>query len=200
MELTKIAITGGPCAGKSSAMEHIRRELCEKGYTVLLVSETATELITGGISPKVCRTRADYQLCQLKLQREKEKVYELAASVMDAERVLIVCDRGVVDSRAYMTDEEYFRALELIGTNEKEALLGYHAVFHLVTAAKGKKEVYTLSNNSARTETPEESVSLDDRLIMAWQGHPHFYMIDNCDSFEEKLQKLMAEISSFLGI
>ena len=41
----KVVLTGGPCAGKTSALTKIEEELIEKGYKVFIVSETATELI-----------------------------------------------------------------------------------------------------------------------------------------------------------
>lgn len=200
MEITKIVITGGPCAGKSTAMSRIRRVFTERGYTVLFVAETATELITGGISSRSCISRNAYQKCQMRLQHEKEKVYEYAATVMGAERVLIVCDRGIVDSQAYMTRDDYVSGLEYIGLSEAEARDGYDAVFHLVTTAKGAEDFYTTENNSARTETPEEAAELDDRLICAWTGHRHLRIIANSDSFEGKLQTLIDEISAFLHI
>ena len=51
MQITKIVITGGPCAGKTTGMGKIQREFSKRGYTVLFVPETATELITGGVAP-----------------------------------------------------------------------------------------------------------------------------------------------------
>ena len=199
MEITKIVITGGPCAGKSTAMSHIQNTFAQMGYAVLFVPETATELITGGAAPWLCRTNEDYQKCQLRLQLDKEKVFAQAAAVMKAEKVLIVCDRGAPDNKAYMTEEEFSRVLTYLGTNEIELRDGYDAVFHLVTAAKGAAEFYTTANNAARTETPEAAAALDDKLIAAWTGHPHLRVIDNSVSFEEKMKRLMAEISSFLG-
>lgn len=47
----KIVLTGGPCAGKTSALTKVEEELTEKGYKVFIVSESATELIRGGIKP-----------------------------------------------------------------------------------------------------------------------------------------------------
>ena len=55
VEITKIVITGGPCAGKTTAMSWIQSTFTKKGYTVLFVPETATELITGGVAPWTCR-------------------------------------------------------------------------------------------------------------------------------------------------
>ena len=54
MEITKIVITGGPCAGKTTAMSWIQSNFTKLGYTVLFVPETATELITGGVAPWTC--------------------------------------------------------------------------------------------------------------------------------------------------
>ena len=72
MNISKIVITGGPCAGKSTAMSWVQNAFTQMGYTVLFVPETATELITGGVAPWTCGTNAEYQKCQLKLQIEKE--------------------------------------------------------------------------------------------------------------------------------
>lgn len=199
MEISKIVITGGPCAGKSTAMSWIQNAFTQKGYTVLFVPETATELITGGVAPWTCGTNAEYQKCQLKLQIEKENIFEQAARTMAADKVLIVCDRGALDNKAYMNDAEFAEAMQFIRSNEVELRDNYDAVFHLVTAAKGAEEFYTTANNTARTETIEEAAALDDKLISAWTGHPHLRVIDNTSTFEDKMKKLLAEISSFLG-
>lgn len=199
MEITKIVITGGPCAGKTTAMSWVQNAFTQMGYTVLFVPETATELITGGVAPWTCGTNAEYQKCQLKLQLEKEKIFEQAARTMNAEKILIVCDRGTLDNKAYMSEDEFADAVSFIGSNEVELRDNYDAVFHLVTAAKGAAEFYTTSNNEARKETAEEAAALDDKIISSWTGHPHFRVIDNSSDFEIKLKRLVAEIASFLG-
>lgn len=198
-QITKIVITGGPCAGKTTAMSWIQSNFSQIGYTVLFVPETATELITGGVAPWTCGTNSDYQKCQIMLQFEKEKVFEAAAQTMNAEKVLIVCDRGTLDNKAYMDNAEFNMILNTFETNEVELRDNYDAVFHLVTAAKGAEEFYTTANNSARMETIDEAADLDDKLIAAWTGHPHFRVIGNSYGFEEKMKRLIAEISSFLG-
>lgn len=98
-----------------------------------------------------------------------------------------------------MNENELTDVFRCIGSNEVELRDNYDAVFHLVTAAKGAEEFYTTANNSARTETLEEAVKLDDKLISAWTGHPHLRVIDNSCTFEEKMKKLITEIASFLG-
>lgn len=199
MSISKIVITGGPCAGKTTALSRIQRDLAHLGYTVLIVPETATALISGGVAPWTCTTNEEYQKCQMRMQMEKERVFEQAAANMPSDKIVIVCDRGELDNRAYMTDEEFAHVLEFLGCTEVELRDGYDAVFHLVSAAKGAEEFYTLENNSARYETPEEAAELDDRFIAAWTGHPHFRVIDNSVDFEEKMRNLIREITYFLG-
>lgn len=198
-EITKIVITGGPCAGKSTAMSRIQNAFTQMGYSVLFVPEIATELIKGGVAPWTCGTNGEYQKCQLRLQLDKERIFEQAAKTMGVSKVLIVCDRGALDNKAYMNDLEFAQVLEYLGTNEIELRDNYDAVFHLVTAAKGAEEFYTTANNSARTETVDEAAALDDKLISSWTGHPHLRVIDNTSDFENKMRRLITEISSFLG-
>lgn len=199
MEIKKIVITGGPCAGKTTAMSRIQGAFTKLGYTVLFIPETATELITGGVAPWTCGTNVEYQKCQMQLQLEKERIFTEGALTMPAEKVLLVCDRGALDNKAYMTQAEFDVVLYSVGHNEVELRDSYDAVFHLVSAAKGAEEFYTLENNGARTETVEQAVALDDRIIASWTGHPHLRIIDNETDFEIKMKRLLAEMSSFLG-
>ena len=195
----KIVLTGGPCAGKTTALTWINNYFSNRGYNVLFVPETATELISNGVAPWTCKTNYDYQSFQIRLQKMKESIFEEAAKKMKGNKVLIICDRGVLDNKAYMEGYEFKRLLKENNTNEVKERDSYDAVFHLVSAAKGKEDVYTLDNNSARTESVEEARVLDDKIISSWTGHPHFRIIDNSTEFEEKLERLLKEIASFLG-
>lgn len=199
MQVHKIVITGGPCAGKSTAMSWVHNEFTKIGYTVLIIPETATELITGGVAPWTCGTNVDYQKNHILLQLEKERIFEITGRTMKTDKLLIVCDRGALDNRAYMSGEEFNEVLSSLGMSEIELRDRYDAVFHLVTAAKGASQFYTTANNQARKETPKEAEALDDKLISAWTGHTHLRIIDNAQCFEEKMKRLIREISSFLG-
>ena len=198
--ITKIVITGGPCAGKTTALSHVQEFFTKMGYHVIIVPETATELIMGGVTPWGLNTNLDYQMCQMTLQLEKEKVFlQAAQKVFNKDKILVVCDRGTMDNKAYMSDAEFSWVLSSMGLNYTEIRDRYDAVFHLVTAAKGAAEFYTTANNEARTETVEEASALDDKIIAAWMGHPHLRVIDNSFDFKGKLNKLITEIASFLG-
>lgn len=197
--ITKIVITGGPCAGKSTAMTWIQDHFTKMGYKVLFISETATELITGGVAPWTCKSNFHFQENLARLQMEKEKAFYNAAYEMPNEKILIVCDRGIPDGRAYLSHPDYIAMLGKLGMDEVTVRDKYDAVFSLVTAAKGAEEFYTLANNAARTETPEEAIEKDDAIIAAWTGHPHLRVIDNSTNFHNKMMRLVSEIASFLG-
>jgi len=198
-QISKIVITGGPCAGKTTAMSWIQNAFTKLGYAVLFVDETATQLITGGAAPWLSASNRDYQWQLIRLQQAKETAFTEIGKTMKEDRILIVCDRAAMDNCAYMTEQEFGWILKRLNTGKAELRDQYDAVFHLVTAAKGAEKYYTLANNAARTETVEEAAALDDRLIAAWTGHPHLRIIDNATGFEEKMLRLIREITAFLG-
>ena len=198
-KITKIVITGGPCAGKTTAMSWIQNAFTKLGYAVLFVDETATQLITVGAAPWLNNSNKDFQWHLLQLQVAKEMAFADIAKTMKSDKILIVCDRAAMDNCAYMTEQEFGWVLKQMQTNKVAMRDQYDAVFHLVTAATGAEKYYTLANNQARTETLEEASSLDDKLIAAWTGHPHFRVIDNSTGFEEKMLRLIREITAFLG-
>lgn len=45
--ITRIVITGGPCAGKTAAMDYLRHRYMEQGFRVLCIREAATDLMFG---------------------------------------------------------------------------------------------------------------------------------------------------------
>ena len=198
-QIARIVITGGPCAGKTTALSWIQNAFTAQGYTVLFIDETATQLISGGAAPWLSQSNRDFQHALLQLQLNKEKAFADIAGTMKSDKVLIVCDRAALDNRAYMTEEEFRYVLQKLATTEVALRDQYDAVFHLVTAAKGAEKYYTLANNAARTETVEQASALDDKLIASWTGHPHLRVIDNSTGFDEKMRRLIREISSFLG-
>ena len=198
MKIIKIVVTGGPCGGKSTALSYIKETAEALGFRVLTVGETATELISGGVAPWTCATNATYQSFQIALQMYKEEIFLAAARGMKADKLLLVCDRGLLDNRAYMTEEEFFAALAERGDTLDDYLRRYDAVFHLVTAAEGAERFYSTENNAARTETPKEARDVDERLLYAWQEHPRRFVFDNRGDFADKMARLTDALKEVL--
>ena len=200
MSIEKIVLTGGPCGGKSTALCEIEEDLTKLGYKVFIIAESATELMAGGFSPVSLKGFQNYLT---KYQMEKEELYEQAAREYGG-KVVIVCDRGLLDNKAYMSESQFQSVLKSVGLSEVTARDNYGAVFQLVTTAKGAEEYYRNkdnkdSTNKFRSEDLDGARKLDDRMINAWTGHPHFRVIDNSTDFKTKIHRLLVEIRSYLG-
>ena len=192
-KIVKIVLTGGPCAGKTTAMSWIQNNFEKQGYKVMFIPETATEFITGGLVPWELSTAYDFQKGIFFNQMVKEDIYLEGAKKMGHDKILIVCDRGIMDNKAYMSDEEFKRLFEEYKVSKSKVMDRYDAVFHLVSAAKGAEQYYNL-DNEARTETVEQAAELDDKIINSWTGHSRFRIIDNSTDFAEKMRRLMKRI------
>ena len=194
-----IVITGGPCAGKTTAMSWLQNALSSSGFGVVFLSETCTELITSGISSHTCKDNFSFQQIQVRYQLERENLYLRAAQALSSDNVVIVLDRGSMDDKPYMTEAEFAAILKELHQDEVSFRDKYDAVFHLVTAAKGALPFYTTANNTAREESPEEAIDLDERTLAAWAGHPHLRIIDNSTDFNGKMLRLLKEVMAALG-
>lgn len=197
-QIYKIVVTGGPCGGKTTAMSWIQNSFTAMGYDVLFIPESATEIIVAGAPHDKFTVASGLERSIISLQIAKEKIYYDIAQHLRSDKVLIVCDRGVLDCKAFMPDGEFETELSLLGKSFVELRDGYDAVFHLVTAAKGAEKYYTTANNTARTETPAQAAALDDKIIGVWTGHPRLRIIGNDGDFNAKMQKLITEIAYFV--
>ncbi|MCI9177211.1 MAG: AAA family ATPase [Clostridia bacterium] len=198
MRLWQFVITGGPCAGKTTALSVLEQSLTQKGYKVIIVAETATELIKSGICPWEMENE-QFQSILIERGINKEATTRKAATYLDRDTVIFY-DRGLLDNKAYMTQEVFKKILQENGLTETEVRDEYEAVFHLVTAADGAEEAYTLANNKARTETLEQARALDGATRNAWIGHQHLRVIDNTTDFQDKIDKLLKEVYAAMGM
>ena len=184
--IVRIVLTGGPAAGKTSLISRILKQFGqENGWRVITIPETATELISGfGIKPfGNCMSMLKFQDFVIADQIHKEKLALQAAEVVPEDNVLIIYDRALLDDKAYISDEEFAETLMRVGgVNEEQVLVGYDAVLHLVTCAKGAEYAYNYGN-AARYETIEEARRMDDRTLQCWSPHPNLRIIDNSVDF-----------------
>lgn len=197
--IVRMVLTGGPCAGKSTAISWLMADMQKRGWKVLFAPEVATELITAGITRETFGNMVDFQRAVFQMQLAKERVYEQMAESLPASKVLLVFDRGLMDGAAYLNATQFQGLLRQAGLTEVQARDRYDLVVHLVTAAKGAREHYKTSNNAARKETAQEAASIDNRLIEAWTGHPRHRIITNRYGFEAKMKRMLAEVTNTLG-
>jgi hypothetical protein len=98
----RIALTGGPCAGKSSSMEHLTKSLLALGYDVYFVPEVPTVLMNGGCKYPGFnggQALADFEVALMGLQLQMERSFTQIAASTSRPSVLIM-DRGLLDIKA----------------------------------------------------------------------------------------------------
>ena len=198
--VTRIALTGGPCAGKSTVLKRIRQKYEEKGYAVYLLPEAATLFIEAGADFLTKDAELSYvtEKSKLEFQLQMEKsMTQIAESC--GKPALLICDRGTMDTAAYMPAEVWQRIKEDIGLTEKELRdEHYDAVLHICTAAKGAEDFYTLYNNKCRSESVEVARDVDDRILSVWKGHPVLHIIKAEICFEDKIQHVLRVLDEIL--
>ena len=199
-KITKIVLTGGPCGGKTNSLSTIEQRLNELGYKVLIVPEAATEIINNAVKPwEQLISNKKFQSFLLEYQIAREKTYLKIAKEMKHNKIVILFDRGTVDGKAYITEEEFSEILREKELTEEELKSRYNAVIHLRTAAIGAEEFYTLKNNKARSDSKQKAIDLDNKLVSAWTGHNNFKIIDNSTDFEEKIERVLKEVLMLLN-
>lgn len=198
--ITKIVLTGGPAGGKTTLTSRLVKELSSIGYRVFIVPEAATELISGfGIKPfGNCLSMFDFQYFVVSSQLHKERLALEAAELVPEEKILIICDRGVLDDKAYVSQKEFNQVIARFNLTEKELLESYDAVIHLVSSSKGAEFAYNY-DNAARYETLEQAREKEDATLLCWRNHKHRVVIGNSYNFENKIRKAMNEVYTILG-
>ena len=204
--IKKIVLTGGPCAGKTTALVRVIEHFNSRGFKVFCVPEVPTIYSLAGWNYLTPNRQLYFEgeRAILETQLAFEDHFTRLASVC-TKPVLIVCDRGAMDISAYIAPEEWESICREADTSSNVLRERYDAVLHLVSAADGAEQYYTTATNSTRYEKADEeglriARELDKKVIKAWTGHPHLRVINNHDDFERKMQRVLREISNVLGL
>ncbi|VDL77577.1 unnamed protein product [Nippostrongylus brasiliensis] len=213
-QVYKLVLTGGPCGGKTTGQDRLATFFENIGWKVFTVPEAATTLLAGRVKFAELNREQTYafQKDLLMTMLQMENTYIHQAKVTNDRNVLIICDRGGMDPSAYidrvsaafstnkMTSCFFTIRFVFSGFMGSNTAGNWHRrVVHLVTAADGAEEYYTLENNTTRYEGIEAAKMLDDRIRKAWLGHPYLDIVDNteCRNFEDKVRKMIQVDSSF---
>ena len=99
-----------------------------------------------------------------------------------------------------MPSDVWRAILDRLGLENERIVERYDMIFHLVTAAIGAEESYTVANNSARTETLAEARRLDQLTWQAWEQHESHVKIENTSKhFEDKVNNIINHITNFIS-
>jgi AAA domain len=183
----RIALSGGPFAGKTSAVNVISRELAD---SVCVVPEAATLLFSGGF-PR-CDTANKEAM-----RYQQRTIYQLQTNLEDMIAVthpsmVLLADRGTVDGAVYWDNGDFFEAM---GTTLEEQLARYDGIIFFESAAHDSMALD--GNNPHRSESVAEAKEIDVALHRLWRRHERFRLVPNCTSFFEKL---LLGISAFKSL
>ena len=205
-EIKRIVLTGGPCAGKTTALVRVIEHFSGLGYKVFTIPEVPTMFTQAGMNYLTDNPDFFYEgeKATLEIQLALEDKFMKMAQACKAPAV-IVCDRGTMDISAYMKPDTWQEITKAVGTSTPQLRGRYDAVLHLVSAADGAEQFYTTSNNVSRNESADEeglriARMLDKKVIEAWTGHPHLRVINNNVDFDRKLNRVLKEISNVLEL
>ena len=199
--IAKIALTGGPCAGKTTTISRIEEHLKDLGYHVLTLSECATETIRSGIRPFGDNSVGVYEFENeiLNLQLFKEKRYkDFIKYYPNDTKIILLCDRGSVDVYAYLGKENYDRILKENNLKHEDLINDYDLVIHMITVAANMENRYSKKNNETRFENSDEAINVDNNIKEAWKDHKNLKVVPVCDYLEDKIQMAIDYVDELL--
>ena len=199
MDIIKIVFTGGPCAGKTTLINKTREYLQKNNYKVLVVPETATNILGIGINSKLLGSVEKFQSVIFKKQIFNEKLIENVSKKLKGEQLIILYDRGILDNKAYCENYQTFdKIINTQSRSEISFLDNYDLVFDLISTAVCAPEKYNLTSNKERTETIEEAIQLDQQTSNAWVGHSNLKIINSNISLEDVFKIIKKEILDYI--
>ncbi len=178
-------------------LSFLKQKLADIGFLPIIVSEAATELMLSGVSISQMGRDA-FQRQLLKLVIAKEDLFRDAARLMNHGHIVIICDRGVADLKAYMSSQEFDLLLGELGFTIVDLRdRRYDAVIFLHSVAVDAPEIYTQANNAARYETVDEAKAANARTLAAWTGHPHLHIMATARAWKRSRRKYCGRYARF---
>jgi len=201
-KIWKLVLTGGPCGGKTTGQARLSTFFENLGWKVYRVPETATVLLGGGVNfadlPEWAQNEFQENLLRTMIQIENSFFALAEASERNC---LIICDRGTMDASAFVAKKDWE---EMMFRNQMDEVdirdNRYNQVVHMVTAATGAEEYYTVEHHATRLETLDEARDRDRLAAEAWIGHPYVDIIDNSSDFENKINRLISAVALKIGV
>jgi len=186
----RVAVTGGPGAGKTTLWREI---IAAHGERIVAVPEVATLMLRHVFPPVLGDAeRRAVQRSIFRVQHDLEAVHE--AQLQPGQ--LLVCDRGTPDGGGYWPEGHEAFSAAMQTTCEAE-LARYEAVVFLETAAAANLAI--ADNNDTRTEDRQTAVAIDRRLHALWSRHPRFHHIACEAVFDDKLANALEVMRRLLA-
>jgi predicted ATPase len=180
LAIVRIAVSGGPGAGKTTLWRSIAKA---QRTRVVAVPEVAT-LLFSHVFPEV-QSEDDRCAVQRAIFAVQRNLEEIHAARLTGDQVLW-CDRGTPDGAGYWPrgQTHFFESMQ---TDWQAELARYDAVLFMESAAVGGLSI--ASSNRTRIEDIQTASALDERLKQVWQAHPRFVHVPHESDFAVKLAR-----------
>eukprot|EP00450_Noctiluca_scintillans_P006409 CAMPEP_0194493378 /NCGR_PEP_ID=MMETSP0253-20130528/11621_1 /TAXON_ID=2966 /ORGANISM="Noctiluca scintillans" /LENGTH=411 /DNA_ID=CAMNT_0039334361 /DNA_START=57 /DNA_END=1292 /DNA_ORIENTATION=- len=202
-----VVLTGGPCAGKTSAMAVLRDRLSVRGFQVLTVPENATHFLANsdGFQPDWAgkEEQVKMQRIFIDFQVQQEEAFKGFARLHPSKQSVLILDNCAMNSKVFVTDVQWQQVLNLPGSQLSEAdlLLRYDLVIHMCTCASHDMYQYgPSSNNPARYHTAAQALDADERSLDVFSSHPQLRVVPYCPDFSEKIRKVLGFVKDALHV
>lgn len=196
--ISKIVLTGGPCAGKTESIKYLKQKLENQGKKVIIANETSSEIILSGFKwwDNSVPTNV-YQDMIFKYQLYKENAILKTIENSNMDNVVVIFDRGLLDGKAYMDENDYIDMIKKYNLTEENLYDRYDTVLYLQSVALSIPEKFEY-NNKARTATLSQAKLFDEKVKQVWKKHKNFIEIKACPKFEEKCENILNVIKNNL--
>lgn len=190
--ITTICITGCAASGKSTIVQKLQNDLREiTALDLIVLPETATELLQAGFSSSSNKLLFQRKLFQLQLA--KELVYR--NYVLETRRpALLLLDRSALDGKIYLEPSEFESILLENNITVNEILKSIDIVIQLAPAPAYNRE----KNNAYRLESSVDEILEQDRdLKRVYSVHPNYHYIESTVDFQEKYDRVLKIIEDY---
>lgn len=203
-----VALMGGPCAGKSSAIAFLRYHLSKAGFQALTLPETASLFWNNSEGFQLEWSRDETKLLDmqhifLRHQMAVEDAFCKFAKLHPRKRSILILDCCTLNSKLYLSDAQWDKLLKLSGNafTEEQLLNRYDLVIHMNSCAfTDAYEWGPDSNNPGRHHSPEQANELDRRCSEVLQAHPQLREVPRFEDFDAKLRKVLNFVTDALQV
>ena len=188
--IKKILITGGPCAGKTTSINEIKKYYEEKNYKVFIVPEAPTLLITGGIIPQEIGNMNFIKLV-INVQMKLQQYYQEKANEINENEVIIIFDGCPIDCMKFINKEEFDDIIKEYNSSYEKLINQYDGIIHLESVVNNFPELYNTQNNKARGTDKKVAAKRENILLDLYSKCSNRIIVNSSENFEKKLKNVL---------
>lgn len=184
-----IVITGSAASGKSKIIRRLAYTLTNKGFSALVLPETATELLEAGFDS--LSNKMQFQTTLFDLQLEKEIIYRNHIEKLYDKNAVLLLDRGLADGSVYIAPNDFEKIIRRHNLTIRDIIHRYDYIIQLqpcVMICEYSRD----SNNAFRVEkSGKECLEQDEKLKQLYSAHRHYYYVNAEEDINIKFENVL---------